>query len=57
MSGTRTEAACIAASMASLASAAADMTFVELQLRLLETHQRKMNDGFARIEAILENKS
>lgn len=56
MSGARTEAACIAASMASLASAAADMTFADMQLRLLETHQRKMNDAFARIEAILENK-
>lgn len=49
-SRTRTEAACLAA-------AARDLALNEAMIALIENHQRKMNEAFARIDALNKEKS
>lgn len=53
-SRTRTEAACLASAMNDMAAAAADMAINAAMIRLIEDHQRRQAESFARIDAMFE---
>ena len=52
-SATRTEAICLADAMAAFSSAAADLATNHMMLALIESHERKQRESFARVDAIL----
>ena len=53
----RTEHACIASAMDDMASAAADMVFNAMMLRLIENHERRQAEAFASIDALLDRET
>lgn len=53
----RTEAACLTSAMDDMASAAADMVFNAMMIRLIENHERRQAEAFASIDALLDRET